>query len=361
MSAMSTEGPPRGARPPAGGGERSSLRGESTPAGTVAFVVDPKDVARWRDIGAFAPGDVDREQARFRSGLDVWIVQSYLLLREPLAARGYRAIFGAHYPRNAIGVAHWDDLNAYFNGAHRARLVGVRADRSPLYACARVVVQNDCVAPAPHERYIPHWPQPGLLARDPARGSGVATLAYFGRLARLPQWLRGADFRARLKAMGIELRLSEAAWNDYHDVDLVIAARAEGPSMLERKPATKLTNAWLAGTPALLDDEPAFRALARTPLDYVPIHDAASALDAVARLKSDPATYAAMVANGRARAAPFAREAVIARWLEVIDEVAASCPRAPSLMHFVRSVTAQRSEARRFRERHHAEQAGLAP
>jgi hypothetical protein len=355
---VSAATPSRDASPAAGGGARDDKRGDK--ASIVAFVVDPKDVARWRDVEAFGDGDVDREQARFRSGLDVWIVQSYLLLRGPLAARGHRAVFGARYPRNAIGIAHWDDLNAYFNGAHRARLIGVRADRSPLYSCARVVVQNDSAALAAVERYVPHWPQPGLLPRDPGRAATVATIGYFGRLARLPGWLRGSDFRARLAALGVELRLNESEWHDYHDVDLVIAARAESPSMLARKPATKLTNAWLAGVPALLADEPAFRALRKSALDYVPVDGAAAALAAVATLKRDPALYAAMVANGRARSVPYTRDAVTARWLDVIDEVAHAVPRAPSLVHFVRTVTAQRSEGRRFRERHLAEQAEVA-
>lgn len=328
---------------------------------SVAFVVDPKDVARWRDIGALTAADVDAQQSRFRSGVDVWIVQSWLLLREPLAARGYTAIFGARYPRNAIGVAHWDDLNAYFNGAHRARLVGVRADRSPLLSCERVIVQNDCQPRAAGECYVPHWPQPGLLARDQARGSRIETLGYFGRLARLPRWLRDAALRRRLDALGVTLRLSESEWNDYRDVDLAIASRAEGASMLELKPATKLTNAWLAGVPAILGDEPAFRGLRQSPLDYAVIANADDVIDTVTRLKGDPATYAAMIANGRQRAQAFTRETVTQRWLEVIDDVATTCPHAPSLLHFVRSISAQRREARRFRARHTHEQARTAP
>jgi hypothetical protein len=324
---------------------------------TVAFVADPKDVSRWRDIGALSAADVDAQQSRFRSGIDVWIVQSYLLLRAPLEAAGYRVVFGARYPRHAIGIAHWDDLNAYFNGAHRARMIGVRADRSPLYSCERVIVQNDNPAAREAERYVAHWPQPGLVARDPARATRIETLAYFGRLARLPRWLRSAEFSRRLGALGVELRLSESAWNDYHDVDLAIAARAEGASMLELKPATKLTNAWLAGVPALLGDEPAFRRLRRDPLDYLAIAGADDVIDSIARLKADPATYRAMVGNGAERGAEFTRDAVTRRWLEVIDEVARQCPRPRSLAHFVRTVSAQRREARRFRARHVHEQA----
>ena len=328
---------------------------------TVAFVTDPQDVARWRDIDALTAADVDAQHARFRSGIDVWVVQSWLLLREALVARGYAPQFGSRYARNAIGIAHWDDLNAYFNGAHRARLIGVRADRSPLYCCERAIVQNDCLPLAPGEVYVPPWPQPGLVARDRERGERIATLGYFGRLARLPRWLRSAEFRRRLAAIGVDLRLSESAWNDYHDVDLAIALRAEGASMLELKPATKLTNAWLAGVPALLGDEPAFRGLRQGPLDYLQVATADDVIDAVARMRNDPATYAAMVANGRVRAQPFAREAVAARWLALIDEVAQTCPRAPSLLHFLRTVSAQRREARRFRARHSYEQARTAP
>jgi hypothetical protein len=327
---------------------------------TVAFVVDPKDLPRWHDIDALAPADVDRRQARFRNGIDVWIAQSHILLREALVARGYRVLFGSRYPRNAIGIAHWDDLNAYFNGAHRARLIGVRADRSPLYSCERVIVQSDAAALAPCERYVPLWPQPGLVPRDPARGSTIARIAYYGRLARLERWLRADALRERLAALGVELRLDEAAWNDYHDVDLAVGARAESAPMLERKPASKLTNAWLAGVPALFADEPAFRALRQGPLDYISVASADAVIDAVTRLRADPATYRAMIANGRARAAAFTRDAVAARWLAVIDEVAEHVAHPPSLVHFVRTVTAQRSEGRRFRERHLAEQARLA-
>src|SRR6185295_13492466 len=97
------------------------------------------------------------------------------------------------------------------------------------------------------------------------------TIAYFGRVEFLPAWVRGDALRHRLAEIGVALRLSEQAWNDYRDVDLVLSGRAESPLMLAFKPATKLYNAWLAGVPALLGDEPAFRALWQSELDYHPI------------------------------------------------------------------------------------------
>ncbi|MBS0319220.1 MAG: glycosyltransferase family 1 protein [Proteobacteria bacterium] len=325
----------------------------------VAFVADRKDCARWPDIDALTPADVDRQQQRFRSGIDVWIAQSYVLLRDALAARGYTVRFGHRYPWHGIGVAHWDDLNALFNGAHRAHVIGVRADRSRLDSCERVVVQNDVGPVAPCERYVPLWPQPGLQARDAARGTRVATVGYFGRMGRVPAWMRGGELAARLAALGVALKLSDDAWNDYRDVDVVLAVRTEGAAMLRQKPASKLYNAWLAGVPALLSPEPAFARLRASELDYVEVRNADDVVAAVQQLQRDPATYAAMVARGRERGAAFTRDAIAARWLAVIDEVRAAGAALPSLVGFVRAVNAQRREARRFRAQHAAEQAAM--
>ncbi len=325
----------------------------------VAFVADRKDCARWPDIATLTPADVDRQQHRFRSGIDVWIAQSYVLLRDALAARGYEVRFGSRHPWHGIGIAHWDDLNALFNGAHRAHVIGVRADRSRLESCERVIVQNDIGPLAPCERYIALWPQPGLVPRDPARGTTVRTVGYFGRMGRVPGWMRGGELAARLAAIGVALELREDAWNDYRDVDVALAVRTESPSMLLQKPASKLYNAWLAGVPALLAPEPAFARLRSSPLDYLDVHDADGIVAAVERLQREPATYAAMVARGRERGASFTRDALAARWIDVVDEVRAAGAALPSPVRFVRSVNAQRREARRFRAQHAAEQAAM--
>jgi hypothetical protein len=86
------------------------------------------------------------------------------------------------------------------------------------------------------------------------------------------------------------------------------------------KPGTKLYNAWLAGVPAVLGPEPAFRELRRHELDYLEVTSVEEALAAIDRLRSDPALYRAMVDHGRERARDFSVEAILDRWTDLLWE-----------------------------------------
>jgi hypothetical protein len=85
-----------------------------------------------------------------------------------------------------------------------------------------------------------------------------------------------------------------------------------------RKPATKLYNAWLAGVPAILGPEQAYRELRRSDLDYLEVKNVPEALAAVDRLIREPALYAAMVENGKRRAEEFTIDAIRKRWVDLL-------------------------------------------
>ena len=284
----------------------------------IYFVTGRKGIARWRDIDALAAEDVDRLPQRFRSGVDVWIAQTYLRLRGPLRAAGIEARFGDRFLPGALCIAHRDDLNKFTSGAQRAFVVAVRADRPPVCIGERVIVQNNVSPDTQRRRFLPLWPQPGLLPRDPHRGDRLERMAYFGREGALPLWFREPRFVDALAQCGVRFEIRHDAWHDYRDVDLVLAYRLESPSMLGVKPATKLANAWLAGVPALLGDEPAYRALRRSELDYVPIASAGDAINGVHALKSDASRYRAMVENGSRRGREFSVDATTERWLDFL-------------------------------------------
>jgi hypothetical protein len=84
------------------------------------------------------------------------------------------------------------------------------------------------------------------------------------------------------------------------------------------KPASKLTNAWAAGVPAILSPELPYRELRRSSLDYLEARSGAEALEAIDRLVSDPALYSAMVANGLERAREFHSDCLTGRWAEAL-------------------------------------------
>ena len=284
----------------------------------IHFVLDPRST-RWDDIERLDEQEIARTPSRFVGGRNAWIAQSYLRLRGELDARGWRPTAGPGFPAGAVCIAHRDDANRFGSPAYASFLVVVRADRPRVEACDLAIVQNG-LARSPRERFVPQWPQPGLLAREAARGFRIERMAYQGRTSSAPRWFHDAPFLRDLGRRKIEFEVREHGWEDYRGVDLAIAAREELPLVLEQKPATKLYNAWLAGAPMLATPEPAYRELRRRSIDFIEIDGPADVLQAIDLLRANPHLYAAMVRNGRLRGAAFDVDAIRSRWLDFLQE-----------------------------------------
>lgn len=276
--------------------------------------------AAWRDLDAWTESDIDRNAGRFRSGVDVWIVQTYLHVRDALAADGWTVSLSDRFERGAICVAHWDELHRLRWRAPLAYLIGVRADRPPVLVADKVVRQNTLAPDDARTVGIPPWPQPGMRPRRPERGNEVRRIGYFGRLAMAPSFFADPAFRHALDALGLEFVPSEHDWQDYRDVDVVIAFRTAPPSLLRHKPATKVSNAWLAGVPAIVGPEPAYLQLRRDENDMCMANDGAGVISELTRLVREPGHYAAMRARAAERASEFDVPALRDRWLAFFRE-----------------------------------------
>jgi hypothetical protein len=102
----------------------------------------------------------------------------------------------------------------------------------------------------------------------------------------------------------------------------------------------------------LLSDEPAFRALRESDLDYLRIEGPEDVIAAVRMLKQNPRRYSAMVVRGTQRGEMFTRHAIGERWLALISELAlGQAPRASIASHALAMIR-QKIEARAFRRRH---------
>lgn len=274
--------------------------------------------ANWPDLKHLEERDIAAHAARFRGGINNWIVQTYLRVKAPLAAVGMPVSIGERFVPDCVNVAHRDCLNRLFTPYFRSYVVGIRADRSPVHWCDLEIVQNDLEPESPRTKYLNFWPQPGLIPRDPSRGGRVERVAYFGRASNAPAWFFDPAWHAALATMGMVFEIRDDRWFDYSDVDVVLAHRNEAPTMLRQKPASKLINAWHAGTPALLADEPAYASLLRSSLDYISIDAPADTLAWLRRLRESPAKYAAMVDNGRRRSHEYSIHATRARWMRLL-------------------------------------------
>jgi hypothetical protein len=126
--------------------------------------------------------------------------------------------------------------------------------------------------------------------------------------------------------------------------------------MVAHKPPSKLINAWLAHTPAMLGDEPAFVNLRRSPLDYLSISTPEDVVRSLLRFKNEPRLFVEMVRNGEVRARDYNALALRERWLDLLLNrlipgylTKPHAKRLSSLLALSRAFVQQKSLTRRFR------------
>jgi hypothetical protein len=315
--------------------------------------------SQWPELWKTVESDIDENPARISDGETTWILQTYLRIENELRESGFRVTITDDFVAGSVNIAHRDALNRWLGPYVNNYIVCVRADRPPSTVSNWEILQNGLGGAAKGNSFIPSWPQPGLVARKRSRGHSLQRAAYFGRLGTTSSWLTSPAFAESLNRMGIQFRLEESRWYDYSEVDLLIAHREEAPCMLAHKPASKLINAWLAGVPAILNDEPAFRELRRTELDYCIVNSAQDVLRAVSALRSQPRLYDAMVANGLKRAEEFSVDATRKTWVRTLqDQIVPDAERffeeregvRVNPVEQIRLLLQQKMEMRRFRE-----------
>ncbi|MDY7024021.1 MAG: hypothetical protein SWJ54_22180, partial [Cyanobacteriota bacterium] len=112
-------------------------------------------------------------------------------------------------------------------------------------------------------------------------------------------------------------------WNDYSQVDAIVAIRGFGKeNKYKNKPATKLFNAWLAGVPAILGYESAYRAEGMPNWNYLEVTSFNELIFALSQLKSSQTLRHYLVKNGQIKVHQFQPENITHRWRYFLTEVA---------------------------------------
>lgn len=249
-----------------------------------------------------------------------WILRAFV----ELGARGMAVELVDRIPSEGIVIAHRFSLPDSLIPGKDLYLVCVLADkRQPGDPGAHPYAQQHIVQNPLEEKivrggsYIPYWPQPGLKPRDPGRGRLFENIGYFGSEAGLDLNVIH-KITCGLKEMGINFIIRGRAlrheWHDYSKIDGVLAFRNFNENKWSWKPATKLYNAWLAGVPAILSPESAFRGLRKTPFDYIEAGSVDEILEAAKILKNNTELRSKMIENAAARAQDFTPEKIASCW-----------------------------------------------
>ncbi|MFC3716454.1 glycosyltransferase [Luteimonas soli] len=292
----------------------------SDPPVTFFMDVPTPEIDAWRRLRP------DETPQRLVLGEHYWIALTFARLR----AAGMAVHLDNRLPASGAVLFYAGDKRAAWRQAQasgsRALLVAVRSDRNPVGFADVEIVQNAASADGHRSLHVPHWPQPGLVPRDPVRGDRPRTLLFPGTPQNLHSGFGDARWRQFLDARGLAFRChgagdgAQRAWPDWHDVDLLLAVRASGSRLVRNKPGWKLFNAWLAGVPAILGPESGYRELRQGPLDYLEVDGPEHAMAAIDRLLDEPALYQAMADNGLARGQAFSTEATLSRWRLLVDD-----------------------------------------
>ncbi len=286
------------------------------------------------------PSSPDVAWSGFNFGVYTWTIQTALRLQQA----GLDCRLTSELPCEGIVLAHRECMaveGERIRPGPQRLLINFAADLGPYTPANLQVVQNPVQARFfRHCYWIRHWPEPGLIPRAEARGDRFENVAYVGNEKSLAPELRGPEWAARLAGIGFrwipkigEFQYNDPStyriggvWSDFSDIDVVCAVRRFLPrsarAAFDHKPPSKLINAWIAGVPAILGHESAFRALRRDALDYIEVCSVNELLQALVELRSRPELRAAMRDHGRARLPEVTAAATVKQWLQFIEEVA---------------------------------------
>ncbi len=254
-----------------------------------------------------------------------WVAQTYFYLRQ----LGFDCVPARTIPEEGILLSDWDTMNQFFGPLDRVMLVSARSDGMYHPSAHFNILHNPSLCERdrhsiwnPH--FVPHWPMPGLMRRNPERGLTPRTVGYIGHPSQLAPELHSPNWAQRLRSIGLEWVNVEnpSLWHDLSEIDIIVAARKFDGHPYLGKGANKLFNAWHAGIPAVLSPEVGFLAERRSELDFLLARDIDEAFAAVKRLKESPELYRDMVANGSVRARDHSTEKTAERWVDFFNNVA---------------------------------------
>ena len=202
-------------------------------------------------------------------------------------------------------------------------LVDIVADGLPHPSAHFHLVQNKAHARRfPNSLFIPHWPQPHLIPRDPIRGNRFETVSFFGNANNLAPELRSHEWKNQLfRETGLRLEYKGTEeWHDYSTTDCILAIRNFSRSRQLHKPATKLYNAWLAGVPFIGGKDSAYAADGHPGKNYLAATSPNEVIEHLKRLKEDILFRTQLVQSGTLSGAAFTKEATLERWKIVVQE-----------------------------------------
>jgi hypothetical protein len=173
-------------------------------------------------------------------------------------------------------------------------------------------------------------PQRGLVPRQRRRSNEVAVVSIKANPENVPEFCLEPAWESFMSGLGLLWRPdtprttdgSDQSWHDFSEVDAVITMRSEQFPGDERKPPTRLINAWRAGVIPLANDEPAVRELARDFEDTLIVRSRESLEASLQSIVRDPGLRKRLFEGSRQRGKDFDPTSIVRAWIGALEEAA---------------------------------------
>jgi len=264
------------------------------------------------DKRIYGISDVDKHWSEFIYGREVWLLQTYCLLKNYLS----NITLGTEPLKGAINIIHGGSLRRNTPSAGYY-FVNARADYRPAYWVNFEIVQNK-LQERNKAKYITHWPQPGLIRRDKNRKK-VENVAFLGAIEQ--NVLTKYPIAEDLRTMGLNyMSWDRERWNDFSDIDILVGIRQFGSANIyPDKPPSKLINAWWAEVPLISGTDSAFSQTGIPGEDYQVVYSYNELLDTINKLQNTPDLYTKIIQNGKHKRERYSREKIIDDWIHLFE------------------------------------------
>jgi len=279
-------------------------------AGIHFVMSDRTEFTGWAEL----TGSVHENWHKFVRSEWAWLVQTYFELRDT----GYDVSASAVADSQKVNVMHADDY-VHLQNKDLFFVAVVVADRRVYFPgnCSLVQNHNHLVSKADY--WVPHWDQPGLIPRpslapDPDRIFNVAFAGIPENSIELNRVIEQAAFERPVRIS----MLSPHRWNDFSDVDVLVAVRDLNGKKHPEKPPTKLFNAWAAGVPFVGGMDSAYEQVGKPGINYLQVCNQTQLLNAISWLQ-DGDNWISLVDAGKQAAEKFNRRKTREMWLAVLS------------------------------------------
>jgi hypothetical protein len=280
------------------------------------FIIDCSD----KELGDFLTLEEGQASPIYRRGDISWCLQTYKFL---LKKSSLILSCSNHLQKNCINIIHSEHL-LKIKGDPSYFIVCIQADFPKRNWAHYHIVQNKNQVTR-NTSYITHWTQPGLIKRKPDR-TCIKKIAYVGQTknGKLEvSNLAGSieEWKGLFKKYNIEFTATDKNnWHDLADVDVLIGIRTFDKNPHNRKPPTKLLNAWKAEIPFIGGHDSAFKQIGTPGEDYLIAESADDVLKWVLKLKDDATLYNKLIRNGMEKSKNYTDEFIASQWEGIFTE-----------------------------------------